>query len=129
MLLVQAILHPVEIEMLNEPNLWHRVVDVRCETRQGSHNDGDEPVHLHLEDSLILVVVLEPAVHQPQRVVPDLLGKGEDLDIEWCPLQFDVLGRHEVCQWVRLEEVIDSRRHLWLPLTSGEFRLRRCLRP
>ena len=56
---VDGVLHHVEAERLNEPHMWQRVVDVCCEARQGTHKDGDQTVHLHLEDSLIVVVVLE----------------------------------------------------------------------
>ena len=64
---------PIKEERLKKPHLWQTVADVRCETRQATHKDGDEPIHLHLEDLVILVVVLELTVvftgHEEKREV------------------------------------------------------------
>ena len=62
MLSLKYVLDPIKAEILNEPHLWQCGSDVHREARQGTHNDGDKPVHLHLEDSVILDVVLERPV-------------------------------------------------------------------
>jgi len=50
------------------------------------------------------------------------------LTFELGPLHHEVRDRHEMCQLVRLEDVIDGPRNLGLPRTRCVFRLRRCWR-
>ena len=58
-LYLEGVLDTIKAERLNEPHLWQCGSDVHREARQGTHNDGDKPVHLQLEDSVIIDVVLE----------------------------------------------------------------------
>ena len=44
---LEGVIDPIKAERLNEPHLWQCGYDVHREALQGTHNDGDKPVHLH----------------------------------------------------------------------------------
>ena len=59
---LEVILDPVKEERLNEPHLWQPVLNVHRKARHVTHNDGVDPVHIDLAESVVLFVVLKRQV-------------------------------------------------------------------